>query len=264
MLETQVGSAQGPASEGPAAMEVSAPAEPSSSSKRPHPGGGGEEDMVLDFLLSLRTGFLASVAGDPHPVCEEKFDTDIYEKFETSYWDDVSGKPLRPELVQEARKKEVATINEMKVWDVIPRPSGERVITTGWVDINKKDEANPKYRSRLVARELKKRYPGGVSSDVHQPSWEDFYASMPPISALRVLFALATSKRAPDLEGKMRDLPKDQCLVFLDIKKAHFWADARRRLLIELPAEAGVDTSKYVGLLRKSLYGTRDTPANWE
>ena len=36
------------------------------------------------------------------------------------------------------------------------------------------------------------------------------------------------------------------------------------RLLIELPAEAGVDTSKYVGLLRKSLYGTRDAPANWE
>ena len=50
----------------------------------------------------------------------------------------------------------------------------------------------------------------------------------------------------------------------MDIKKAHFWADARRRLLIELPAETGVDTSKYVGLLRKSLYGTRDAPANWE
>ena len=53
-------------------------------------------------------------------------------------------------------------------------------------------------------------------------------------------------------------------MVFLDIKKAHFWADVRRRLLIELPPEAGVDTSKYVGLLRKSLYGTRDAPANWE
>ena len=259
---SSAGPAQGPASEGPSAMEVSGP-EPASSSKRPHPGGD-EGDMVLDFLLSLRTGFLASVAGDPYPVCEEKFDTDIYEKFETSYWDDVSGKPLRPELVQEARKEEVSTINEMGVWEVIPRPKGEKVITTRWVDVNKKDEANPKYRSRLVARELKKRYPGGISQEAHQPTWEDFYASMPPISALRVLFALATTKKAPDLEGKMRDLPKDQCLVFLDIKKAHFWADARRRLLIELPAETGVDTSKYVGLLRKSLYGTRDAPANWE
>ncbi|CAE7686814.1 GIP, partial [Symbiodinium sp. CCMP2456] len=261
---SSAGSAQAPVRE--ASREVSEPpaSERSAPSKRPHEGGGGDEDMVLDLILSLRSGYLASVAGDPYPVCEERFDTDVYEKFETSYWDDVSGKPLRPELVQEARKEEVSTIKEMGVWEVIPRPKGEKVISTRWVDINKKDEANPKYRSRLVARELKKRYPGGVSQDVHQPSWEDFYASMPPISALRVLFALATSKRAPDLEGKMRDLPKDQCLVFLDIKKAHFWADARRRLLIELPAETGVDTSKYVGLLRKSLYGTRDAPANWE
>ena len=164
--------------------EVSASAERSSSSKRPHPGG--DEDMVLDLILSLRSGYLASVAGDPYPVCEEQFDTDLYEKFETSYWDDVSGKPLRPELVQEARKEEVSTIKEMGVWEVIPRPKGEKVISTRWVDINKKDEANPKYRSRLVARELKKRNPGGVSQDVHQPSWEDFYASMYQCAACAV------------------------------------------------------------------------------
>ena len=62
----------------------------------------------------------------------------------------------------------------------------------------------------------------------------------------------------------MQELPRNQCLVFLDIKKAHFWADARRRILVELPAETGVDTPKFVGLLKKSLYGTRDAPANWE
>ena len=76
--------------------------------------------MVLDLLLSLRTGYLATVAGDPYPVCEEKLDTDIYEKFETSYWDDVSGKPLQPEPVQEACKGEVSTVRE-----VIPRPRGD-------------------------------------------------------------------------------------------------------------------------------------------
>ena len=69
--------------------------------------------MVTNLLLTLRTGYLASVAGEPYPVCEERFDTDIYDKFETSYWDDVSGKPLRPELVQEARKEEASTIREM-------------------------------------------------------------------------------------------------------------------------------------------------------
>ena len=56
--------------------------------------------------------------------------------------------------------------------------------------------------------------------------------------------------------------PQSVLIVFLDIKKAHFWADARRRILGELPAETGVDTQKFVGLLKKSLYGTQDAPAN--
>ena len=155
-------------------------------------------------------------------------------------------------------------MTSMGVWEIIPRPKGEKVISTRWVDVNKKDDRNPKYRSRLVARELKKKYAGKVSDEAHTPSWEDFYASMPPISALRTLFALATTNRAPGLDGRMRELPRNRCLVFLDIKKAHFWADARRRILVELPMETGVDTEKYVGLLKKSLYGTRDAPANWE
>ena len=138
-------SSQGPVPAEPEPMEVSASSEPASSSKRPYPGGIGILKEVTNLLLTLRTGYLASVAGEPYPVCEERFDTDIYDKFETSYWDDVSGKPLRPELAQEARKEEVSTIREVGVWEVIPRPRG----------------------------------------------WEGFYASMPPISALRILFALA-------------------------------------------------------------------------
>ena len=152
-------------------------------------------------------------------------------------------------------------ISEMGVWEVIPRPVGEKVISTRWVDINKGDEDRPKYRSRFVARELKPR--GSHRGDV--ANWDEFYASMPPLSALRILFALAVTKRFPDVEGKMPSTPlKDVCLLFIDVKKAHFWSPARRRLLVELPSEAGIDTEKYVGLLRKSLYGTRDAPANWE
>ena len=233
-------------------VEVEAPsAEPSSSSRGPAPVAAAvspsptspsrkraldEDDMVVNLLLSLREGVLAAAQGQPYPVCEEHFETQHHEEFETSYWDDISGKPLRPELVQEARREEIATIKEMGVWEVIPRPHGEPTISTRWVDVNKRDEQKPKYRSRLVARELKKRTQG-PSSEAYTPSWEDFYASMPPISALRTLFALAVTDRVPDSEGQMRAFPRGQCLVFLDIKKAHFWADARRRLLVELPEE---------------------------
>ena len=155
-------------------------------------------------------------------------------------------------------------MNQMRVWEIVPRPKNEHVISTTWVNVNKRDEKHPKYQSRLVTRELKKRYPGGISGEAHNPSWEDSYATRPPISALQTLFAVATMRRVPGLDGRMRELPRNQCLVFLDIKKAHCWADARRRILVELPAQTGVDTQKFVGLLRKSLYGTRDAPANWE
>ena len=53
------------------------------------------------------------------------------------------------------------------------------------------------------------------------------------------------------------------CVLFIDVKKAHFWSPVRRRLLVELPPEAGEDKTK-VGLLKRSLYGTRDAPSNWE
>lgn len=90
-----------------------------------------------------------------------------------------------------ARKEEIDVIKEMSVWEVIPRPKGEKVISTRWVDVNKGDEEKEKYRSRLVARELKKKRENEWST------WSDFFASMPPIAALRMLFSLAVAKRIP-------------------------------------------------------------------
>ena len=46
-----------------------------------------------------------------------------------------------------------------------------------------------------------------------------------------------------------------------DVKKAYFFADATRKIYIELPPEDH-EPGK-VGLLKKSLYGTRDAALNW-
>ena len=87
---------------------------------------------------------------------------------------------------------------------------------------------------------------------------------MPPITALRALFTLAVTMRVPSLEGKLTQMDRTTCLIFIDVKKAHFWSPARRRLLVELPSGMGYPPGK-VGLWRrKSLYGTCDAPANWE
>ena len=47
------------------------------------------------------------------------------------------------------------------------------------------------------------------------------------------------------------------------MRRAHFYSAARRKVFVELPAEACTDKSK-VGLLLGSMYGCRDAGVNWE
>ena len=210
---------------------------------------------ITNLLLSHRKGFLgalhAKLQESPEvlSVCEEQFDIDPKTPW---YYDDVSGKPLDTQMVQAARREECQVIQTMGVWEPIPRPKNEKVISTRWVDVNKGDEQRPKYRSRLVARELK------AKSGQSKTHWSDFFASMPPITALRILFSIAVTKKIPNKDGKLIHLDPTTCLISIDIKKAHFWS----------PATFGRNSSPFppgmVGLLKKSLYGTRDAHANWE
>ena len=76
-------------------------------------------------------------------------------------YDDVSGKSLDPGLVREARKVEMGYFRKKNMYTKVARAecfaqTGKGPVTTRWIDINKGDEANPSYRSRLVAREIKK------------------------------------------------------------------------------------------------------------
>ena len=74
--------------------------------------------------------------------------------------DDLTGLPLPAELCMEARAKELEYFKEKNVW-VIRKISesmqrmGRRPITVRWVETNKGDDANPRIRSRLVAREIR-------------------------------------------------------------------------------------------------------------
>ena len=74
------------------------------------------------------------------------------------FGDGVKGGPLNRTMVTEARRLEMAYVNNMGVYTKVPREearkSGTRVITTKWVDTNKGSEIEPNYRSRLVGREL--------------------------------------------------------------------------------------------------------------
>ena len=68
----------------------------------------------------------------------------------------MTGQPLVAELVREARRSELEYFESMQVWLRKPRQDafkymGKAPISVRWIDVNKGDDANPEYRSRLVA-----------------------------------------------------------------------------------------------------------------
>ena len=71
-------------------------------------------------------------------------------------WDDLTGMKLDAGRVVEARSKEVTYLREKRVYDKIRRQQALRrkwnIIKTRWIDINKGDDENPVYRSRLVGK----------------------------------------------------------------------------------------------------------------
>ena len=74
-------------------------------------------------------------------------------------WGDLSGKALDPLKVKTAREEEMKEFRSHEVYKKVPIKecwaiTGKDPIGTRWVDINKGDELQPEYRSRLVAQEL--------------------------------------------------------------------------------------------------------------
>ena len=94
------------------------------------------------------------------------------------YLDDISKQRLRDDLVEEARRKELEYFVAKGVWQKCPRQkafltTGKPPISVRWVDVNKGDDVTPKYRSRLVARQLK----------AMDKSGESFFAPTPPLES---------------------------------------------------------------------------------
>ena len=88
------------------------------------------------------------------------------QRYSGRFRDATTGQVLKDALVIEARQKELDYFNSKHVWLKVPRGRAKQVtghppISVKWVDVNKGDEANPNYRSRLVARQLKAKDTSG-------------------------------------------------------------------------------------------------------
>ena len=193
-----------------------------------------EDTQVFDITKSMKE--LCGL----HAHCD-----DVDTEWE-QYHDSVSGQPLEPGLVRNARAEEIRYLHQYNVYKKVPisvmHDRNGKLIDTRWVDVNKGDNSNKNYRSRIVAREIKK------------DSRQDLFAATPPLMSMRMLISECASSQ-----------DNDYCLLFLDISRAYFNAAATRDLFIKIPDEDYEPGDEYrVGLLLRSLYGTRDAAQNWE
>ena len=123
------------------------------------------------------------------------------------------------------------------------RETGKAPVGTRWVDVSKGGAKNPKVRSRRVAQEM---------AVTKQP---ELFAATPPIEYIRYL----ASRVASSQWGL-----KPTRLMVRDVKHAYFYAPATRTVHVQLPDEdRGPGEERMCGLLKKSLYGTRDAAHNW-
>ena len=85
------------------------------------------------------------------------------------------------------------------------------------------------------------------------------FAATPPLEAKKMLFSMAMSGFA---HGRAKNYGTNQKLLFIYVRRAYFYAPARRPVYVTLPDE---DASPgYCARLNVSMYGTRDAASNWE
>ncbi len=177
-----------------------------------------------------------------------------------AYRDDVTGQVLKDALVKEARDKELKYFYDKGVWTKRPKQEArhrtcKKAISVRWVDTNKGDDLNPRYRSRLVARQLK----------AHDRSGASFFAPTPPLEALRTVISLTASTMPrwkpcydPNSENRIQ-------ISLVDIARAYFNAekDPDDETYVDLPPEDD-DHQEYCAKLVRHMYGTRSAADGWQ
>ena len=114
-------------------------------------------------------------------------EVDMYD-YDGHFVDDMSGQTLKTDLVLKARKEEMDKHFSHNAYDKVPieeshRATGKGPIGSRWIDINKGDVKDPIYRSRLVARKIKR------------DTRTDLFAATPPLEAMVIILSLLTTRR---------------------------------------------------------------------
>lgn len=164
--------------------------------------------------------------------------------------DGLSGEELMPSLVRAARAGEMEVFKARQVYKKVPideciKITDKRPIGTRWVDVAKGDSTEPEYRSRLVAKEIKRE------------ACDEYFVATPTLESKKALFALAMSDLAKRRGATLGDAQKK---LSIDVRRAYFYALSQRVVYVALPNEDA--NPGMCGKMVKAMYETRDAAVN--
>ncbi|CAK0870975.1 unnamed protein product, partial [Prorocentrum cordatum] len=197
---------------------------------------------------------LAEILKGPHPHEE---DTVVFAGYQDDYFiDDLTGEILDPEGVRAARQEELDWRRGRQVWMKVPRremlEKGKKAVTLKWIDTNKGDRTQPRYR-----KGIKK-----AMRSEDRPDQAELFSAMPPLEAFRAMVAIFVGR----VNDAYHDGDTEQIIYkFYDISRAHFYGDVNREVYVELPEEETHDDPEpMVGRLLKTMHGTVDASHVWQ
>ncbi|KAI0991259.1 hypothetical protein K3495_g16928, partial [Podosphaera aphanis] len=144
------------------------------------------------------------------------------------------------ELWKNAIEEEMNALNRNNTWQIVPIPEDRNLVGSKWVFRvkHKADGSIERYKARLVAKGFSQQ-PG--------TDYDDTYAPVARFDSLRLLLALATHKGWTPRQ--------------LDVKSAFLYGKLDREIYMQIPDGYKLPGKCY--LLRKSIYGLKQSPLVW-
>ncbi|MBW0532418.1 hypothetical protein O181_072133 [Austropuccinia psidii MF-1] len=136
----------------------------------------------------------------------------------------------------QAIRKELHTMSELNVWEIVPIPKHTKLIGTTWVFKTKQDE----HKARLCAQGF---------SQTHGVDFSKTFAPTGRLNSLRTLISFAAS----------HNLKFEQ----LDIKSAFLNAPLEEDVFLTIPQGLDLDKQTSCLKLHKAIYGLRQAPRAW-
>ncbi|KAG8490763.1 hypothetical protein CXB51_013984 [Gossypium anomalum] len=153
-------------------------------------------------------------------------------------------KYAKADLVAYTLNVEMESLHKNKTWDLVKLPIGKKTVCCKWVFKKKEGTLGveePRYKARLVAKGYS-QIPGVDFTDVFSPILKH--------SSIRALLGIVA----------MHDLELEQ----LDVKTVFLHGELEEDIYMQQPEGFTVSEKEdYVCLLKKSLYGLKQSPRQW-